>query len=650
MNTNVILTLLILIIFSLKLSGQSGNDNLSGDEYFNLDEMNNNFYNINFSSDTSKSATPFYQHLESDSSEYEDNSQSKNKSQIFYDSLQAKTSRNWFTKELHDLVIRKSLYRNLKSCEKSENLYKFFKGRVIRDIKIFKLDVFGPSFNDSLWSTDSWLVTTGNKLHLNSSDASIFQNLLFKKGDILDPDLLADNERILRNLPNINDARIDVFPDFLSPDSVDVTVITKDIWSVKINARMNNKDDYSMMIEDVNFGGTGNRFQSKITAYSNRKNSIGQSHNFTIENIGGSFIKGRTLFEKNYKNKVLSINLIRRFISPKINYGGGLEISNCENYYDTTATIIHDKFNNQDFWLGRAFEVKKRGKYKKRSRFVISGRIFNLNYSKSPPSENKKTSKYYDRTGFVSSFTYSKRNYYRSSMIYSYGKTEDIPTGYKYILTSGLEKNVFFDRFYLGLEYAKGAIFQKAGYLYSKIGAGSFFYNKNFEQSVLSFKGKYFSPLFRSHSYAFRHFIDLNYIIGFDRLEEEFVTINAPYGIRGFNSENAYGTQKLTVNLETVTFTPLFFYGFKFALFSFADTGIIGKNNKSIFSGKLYSGLGLGLRIKNDNMIFRTFQFSFTYYPYAPDDLSSYLSKFQSGQTLRLDDFEPVKPNIIKFE
>jgi len=595
MNINIILTLLLLIIFPLKLSGQPDNDNLSNDEDFNLDKIDNNFYNNNLSNDTSKSATSFYQHLESDSSEYENNFQSKNKSQIFYDSLQAKTSRNWLTKELHDLIIKRNLFRNLKSCEKSENLYKFFKGRVIRDIKIFKLDVFGP-------------------------------------------------------LPNINDARIDVFPDFLSPDSVDITVITKDIWSVKINARMNNKDNYSMMIEDVNFGGTGNRFQSKITAYSDKKNSIGQSHNFTIENIGGSFIKGKTLFEKNYKNKVLSINFIRRFISPEIDYGGGLEISSYENYYDTTTTIIHDKFNNQDFWLGRAFEVKKRGKYKKRSRFVISGRIFNLNYSKSPPSENKKTSKYYDRTGFVSSFTYSKRNYYRSSMIYSYGKTEDIPTGYKYTLTSGLEKKVFSDRFYLGLEYAKGAIFQSAGYLYSKIGAGSFFYNKNFEQSVLSFKGKYFSPLFRSNSYAFRHFIDLNYIIGFDRFEEEFVTINNLHGIRGFNSENAYGTQKLTVNLETVTFTPLFFYGFKFALFSFADAGIIGKNNNSIFSGKLYSGLGLGLRIKNDNMIFRTFQFSFTYYPYAPDDLSSYLSKFQSGQTLRLDDFEPVKPDIIKFE
>jgi len=377
------LTTALLLVFTT-LGAQTPTDSLGINKDFDLDEMINNFYSDSLSHDTVKAQSPYYQYLETDSSEHKPDSLSRQSTEIFYDSLQAKTSRNWITKELHDLFIKRSRKASIESFKRSEKFYKLFKGRKIRHIKLYKLDVFGPSLNDTLWTTDSWLVIAGNKFHINSSDASIKQNLLFREGDLLNPDLLADNERILRNLPNINDARIDVFPDFSKPDYVDIHVITKDVWSLKIDAHLNSTQHYNVTLEDANFWGSGNKLQTKISVYEGKEPTIGQAHSFTIENIAGTFVTGIGTFQKNYKRKQYGLEFYRRFLSPALKYGGGLSVYACENYIDSASTEIHDKFTVQDLWIGRSFEVTKQGQYKKRSRFVIAGRIINMQYTKRP--------------------------------------------------------------------------------------------------------------------------------------------------------------------------------------------------------------------------------------------------------------------------
>ena len=74
--------------------------------------------------------------------------------------------------------------------------------------------------------------------------------------------------------------------------------------------------------------------------------------------------------------------------------------------------------------------------------------------------------------------------------------------------------------------------------------------------------------------------------------------------LRGLGEE-IYGNNRLVVNSETVVFTPWHLYQFRFALYGFADLGILGYNG-NLFKNGFYSTIGIGVRIKNEHLIFRT--------------------------------------------
>ncbi|MGV8094794.1 MAG: hypothetical protein AB2L24_23315, partial [Mangrovibacterium sp.] len=105
-----------------------------------------------------------------------------------------------------------------------------------------------------------------------------------------------------------------------------------------------------------------------------------------------------------------------------------------------------------------------------------------------------------------------------------------------------------------------------------------------------------------------RQFIRLRYLYGLHRFDEETLFLKDDDGIRGFYSNLATGKQRLVLNLETVVFQRKTIAGFNLAFFGFGDLGIIGSGRKLIFKGDYYSGIGGGIRIRNENLVFRTIQ------------------------------------------
>ncbi|MBK6633791.1 MAG: hypothetical protein IPG38_05305 [Chitinophagaceae bacterium] len=109
------------------------------------------------------------------------------------------------------------------------NPYLKFKGLIIRSIETIRLG-FEYDIDDTTSIKNNFGTRVGKALHKNTADKVIKRNLFFNEGDPLYPYLLADNERYLRELIFIKDARILV--DFAegSADSVDVIVLTKDVF------------------------------------------------------------------------------------------------------------------------------------------------------------------------------------------------------------------------------------------------------------------------------------------------------------------------------------------------------------------------------------------------------------------------------------
>jgi hypothetical protein len=79
--------------------------------------------------------------------------------------------------------------------------------------------------------------------------------------------------------------------------------------------------------------------------------------------------------------------------------------------------------------------------------------------------------------------------------------------------------------------------------------------------------------------------------------------------------------------------------------------GLIGDDNQALFSSKLYSQIGVGFIISNDYLVFRSFQFSFSYYPNLPLDGGA-LFKTNTIRTndFGLENFGISKPELVKYQ
>jgi hypothetical protein len=250
---------------------------------------------------------------------------------------------------------------------------------------------------------------------------------------------------------------------------------------------------------------------------------------------------------------------------------------------------------------------------------------------------------------YLGSAALSVQKYYKARMIYSYGPTEDIPYGGLIRFTFGKEYNEFKERSYAGAEIAIGNCNRRFGYIYSSLGIAAFFSNSQTEQGILSAKLNYFSNLMTVGKYQVRNFIYSDYTRGFDRYSDEFIMFRKDNGFAGFRNDSLTGTQRLSVSLESVLFSPINLYGFRFAFYGYTDFSFLSGSNEVISSGHNLTAIGVGVRIRNNNLLFNTLQIRLAYYP-NPPAYSRINNIIASGeQLLRPENFEPGPPSVIPY-
>ena len=104
----------------------------------------------------------------------------------------------------------------------------------------------------------------------------------------------------------------------------------------------------------------------------------------------------------------------------------------------------------------------------------------------------------------------------------------------------------------------------------------------------------------------------------------------------------------MVLNTETVMFTPIQPWGFRFAFFGFLDAGTLGYSANP-FRNDGFASFGLGLRIKNERLIFGTLQIrlgvAFGKNGWVDSDY------FSLSNTKHFDEyrFRPTRPEIVGF-
>jgi len=578
----------------------------------------------------------------------------KKKPELFYDSLEVKASRHKLTKWLYDWVIcsvNKTDSIDLLSYE----YYKTFENKTIGSITIKSLDVFGPDFNDTAKITNIWIEKSANKLHSKSNLYVIRKNLWIKQGQLLDPNLVMDNERLLRSLPYLKDVRIIIKPREFNDDMVDILILTKDVFSLGVSGNLGGINKGELGIYDKNILGVGHEIGTKLIAHTGKTPHIGFEAYYAVNNVQGNFVNFSTGYANNYLREGFFVSFDRDFLRPQSVYAGGLTVlrnfrSERINLNDQVMSDYPLNYIFLDSWYGRRLKL---GINTNDSRFqmTLAGRVRYTSFYDRPQSDINSNQFFANSTFYLGSLSFSQRSYVRDYRVYSYGITEDIPKGYLHELVFGFDHNEFGDRYYSHLFLSSGNLFKrKPFYFYTSFGIGSFWKPNGLEQGMADLKINFISPLFVVWNVQARQFIKLNYTLGINRFEIENLLLRNSDGIRGFGSRIGKGKQRLTMNVENVFFQKRSILNFQTAFFSFFDVGIVGPAEESIFRQNYYAGLGLGLRIRNENLIFKTIQIRLAYYPNHPSDVSSIGFILDEVSKNRFYTFQPRGPEPLRFE
>jgi hypothetical protein len=534
--------------------------------------------------------------------------------------------------------------------------------KVVRSINIRTLDAFGFSITDSTRIPRNILEKSGNALHIKTTRSRIRQVLLFRVGEELEPQDLSESERLLRQTSEILDARVFVNERTSTADSVDVQVITKDVFSISGSFQLRDVGAGSVGLRDINFLGQGhqirNRFDYGRTDTGPSAQTWRYSGNYQVP--FRNFIYGQASYLNQTRNEETTVRFTRDFFSVNTRYAGsisyrqvnGLVATEGDGSEESPYLFAAQRYNVQDAWLGRSFHLNSYDLgHENPGRLIVSARNIRTSFTKRAYPLD------YNANLMLGTIGYSVRRYYKDKYLFGFGRTEDIPTGTLASLTTGYELNERSNRRYYGLRLGYASYSPQRGYLYLNGEFGSYQRTRDqlWQQGTLGLEMLYFTRLYHTGNYQWRHFLWTRNIIGLNRQTgERPLSIEGERGLRGFQpGELLLGSSRMVLNYETTMFTPVSFLGFRMAAVVFADVAWLNAKNPSreipLFDSP-YTGFGIGLRFRNEYAAVRTLQISFGFYPRGLSSPNGTRIFENSRPYYDFSDFSFSQPGVVRYQ
>ncbi|MGA1977052.1 MAG: hypothetical protein ABSG89_04270 [Bacteroidales bacterium] len=514
-------------------------------------------------------------------------------------------------------VGRKTGYKKL-----IQKPYSVFEGKMIRNINIITLDPFGFSASDTTVEPQNFLSGTGNKAHIKTQNIAIRNLLLIRKNTPFNSLRVKESERLIRNQKYVHDVFFYVGFAGKRADSVDIFIRELDKWSLIPEGSVSTSG-FTIGIDEMDFLGSGHEFQNDFArSINNGINSF--NTNYFIPNIRNTYINTTLHYEVDgYNNSSKSLTVERPFFSPLAKWAAGISFAS-EVKKDSLKDInlvyapISLKFQTQDYWAGYAHRIFRDNTDKESiTNLVLALRYLNIRYIDKPPVFNDPFHIYSSENFYLTSIGISTRKYVQDKYIFKYGVIEDVPVGKVYELTAGYQVINNSVRQYLGMRFSFGDYYTW-GYLSPSFEYGTFLHSSHSEQGIFTASVNYFTGLLEIGKWKFRQFVKPQVTFGINRFSYDSLTLNDGYGLDGFKSPVLSGTKRLLLTLQTQTYSPWDFIGFHFGPFLICSLGMLGESLKGFKNSKVYSQIGLGVLIKNENLVFNTFQISISFYPIIP--------------------------------
>jgi hypothetical protein len=527
---------------------------------------------------------------------------------------------------------------------KSEDSFLPYEGKIIRTIIINQIG-FDRTVQDTSRTFKTAVAKVANKLHNDSKSWVIRNNLFIREGKPLNPYRVADNERYLRDLDFILDSRIYVLPISEESDSVDLLVMTRDVFSLGATFSPYSATEYRWRVQEANLGGMGQRLQVAGVYNDGRNPKTGHEFLYQKTNLFGSFVNANLGYTElnsarstgNENEYSYYVRLNRPLFNPFARWAGGLEWSrnwSQNNFGEEKNSFADYRYDVKDLWAGYSFGIHKltSTKGENRNRTIVAVRAFEQTFGRMPNGSLTFDERitYANRATVLSQVSFFKQNFYKTRYVLGFGRTEDVPYGYRISFTGGWEKERGIARPYTGAEILISSVNANGTFYSYDVKVGNYWRSDLIEDALAQFNVSRYSRLYRLGKVKVRHLATIGFASLLNQALKRNLDIRDVNGITGFRPDSLRGTQRLKFATETVVFTPWKLLGFNLAPLTRIDLSYLAQENKSLIQkGNFYSGFSAALRARNENLIFNTVEGRVYYFPKTVEGLDHWRVDFR---------------------
>jgi len=481
--------------------------------------------------------------------------------------------------------------------------YTEFSGRPIAVVIIHQVERFSSSNNNDGVGDESTLGSFAQKFQTHTREKTIRQYLLFESGELIDPFLLADTERMLRNLEFIEDVRIVLMPLSGDDESIAIIIETRDRFPLGASFKLIDVGRYEVGLFSSNVAGRGLRFDNRVIYRDDREPNVGYAGAMSLDNFAGTFVAASVIFEDSYRHLQKGAALERTLSHPSIDWVGGVGwLRTLER--DAGPETIDIEVG--DVWVGRVIPLRQRSASVQTARPLLVPAIsFSRRTHLDRPTVTRDSFRqFHNRQNYLVGLTFQRFKNYKTSYLFEMGETENFPSGTVVKLSSGYQDGEFHDR---GMGFIQTAYYgtrNRGDVIVGLFDLGGFFRNGAYEDGSLFARGAYVSKLMGQGAWTSRMYFSLSYALAIDRVSSSVLRLGNATGLRGMEDNLVKGNQRVVGNVEYRLFTPWRMFGFRFMLMGFADFGTVTGAEDPVFDAKIYTSVGLAVMIQNLDLVF----------------------------------------------
>lgn len=549
---------------------------------------------------------------------------------------------------------------------KNETPFTTFKGKVINQIQVNSVSYTTP-FNDTMATGKKIKRAMEEALYNSTTNKTMLKNLFFNTGDTLYPFLIADNEKFLRELAFIQDARIVASNDPSDSNGVIMNIQWKDIFPFGWSANIGSIQSFNAEINHNNVLGLGDKIQINALYDLDRRPLAASGFEYIKRNFMGSFLnltigidKIKPTFNSGRREEYARyIKGDLPLVSPYHSFTGGFEFGKYESNNTYSSRLPYQQvykyaFGMMDGWMGINIGAGLRVKdnLQTRLRKFISFRAVSKRFSEIPDTAYKKYDILYSNidAGLIA-FNIFKQEYYHTSFIYGFGRNEDVPEGYSFSVISGLTQRNMRTRPYLGLDYERDYFTNQKNYTNFIIKLGGYLHNGSLEDISFLSSVNYFTSLRKlsNPKWSKRSFVQISATQQLNTILNEPLYLRSEFGIPTFKNDNIQAATRVSFNIESVYYNTVKYYGFSFAPFMFVNSSYIKLIGEDLQKGSIYTALGLGCRTRNENLVYGTIELKAYYYPRTISNMTPLNVSLTTGLRFRYNSQLIRRPDFVQM-